>query len=514
MRLSQDILYYRLRSNYPVQFFSRNETGGTYASPILYEAGADLSDHVVIIQPEELERLLSETEPNGTMFVCTGKMLKKRFRKKQNLPSVIMIEKTVSPISVNNALIRTYDEFEDWDNALKGIIGRGGSFQDLINCCSTIIAEPIAIIDRESRITAESESSKGAADDPAHAEGIPPEGLDTVMAELDHNESGIRSDPYYYPFTGGWILGRNIIGNEKEFLGRIVIRLSTYEKSLQCFCNAVLEHFYGYVIELYNKYESFEVHEITNVRLATLLMNRLNKKFVSEKLWERAFNEYGWDGNGQYMLVQFIPNSLKGNNAGSVFAKVMDCKSANRWSESLCFICKGRVLLFINMDRLDGAGQSELFETLVAFSKGHLLITGVSLAFRGMNHLCAAYEQTRTAIEYGTVYHPSDYCYFFEDYALDYMIRSCKGSFQNEEICSSKLLLLAQYDKEKGTDYYKTLFTYFTCRFNAAEAAKQLFINRSTFHYRLERIQELVNIDFDSEDERLYLAMSFKILAQ
>ncbi len=514
MRLSQDILFYRLRSDYPVQFFSRNETNETYASPILYEAGADLSDHVVIIQPDELEQLLGETEPKGTLFVCIGKILKKRFRKKQNLPSIIMIEKNVSLIGVNNDLIRTYDEFEAWDNALKNIISRGGSFQDLINCCNTIIAEPIAIVDRDSRITAESAFSKGTADDTPDAEGDSPDGLNTVVSELDHKEPDSKGDPYYYPFTGGWILGRNIIGNEKEFLGRIVIRLSVYEECLLNYCNAVLEHFYGYVIELYNEYESFEVHEITNVRLATLLMNRLSKKFVSEKLWVRAFNEYGWDANGQYLLVQFIPNSLKGNNAGSVYAKVMDCKSANHWSESLCFICKGRVLLFINMDRLAGTGQAELFKTLVAFSKDHLLITGVSLVFRGMNHLCAAYEQTRTAIEYGTVYHPSDYCYFFEDYALDYMIRSCKGSFQNEEICSSKLLLLAQYDKEKGTDYYKTLFTYFTCRFNAAEAAKQLFINRSTFHYRLERIQELVNIDFDSEDERLYLAMSFKILTQ
>jgi sugar diacid utilization regulator len=192
----------------------------------------------------------------------------------------------------------------------------------------------------------------------------------------------------------------------------------------------------------------------------------------------------------------------------------MEYKAGNQWNESLCFICKGRVLLFINMDRSTRTGHPDLFETLVGFSKDHLLITGVSLGFRGMNHLCAAYEQTKTAIEYGTAYHPSDFCYFFEDCALDYMIRSCKGAFQNEEICSSKLLLLAQYDKEKGTDYYKTLHTYFIYRFNAAEAAKKLFINRSTFHYRLDRIQELVNINFDSEDERLYLAMSFKILAQ
>ena len=44
------------------------------------------------------------------------------------------------------------------------------------------------------------------------------------------------------------------------------------------------------------------------------------------------------------------------------------------------------------------------------------------------------------------------------------------------------------------------------------QSARKLFIHRSTFLYRLERIQEIVPIDFNNEDELFYLLLSFRIL--
>ena len=68
------------------------------------------------------------------------------------------------------------------------------------------------------------------------------------------------------------------------------------------------------------------------------------------------------------------------------------------------------------------------------------------------------------------------------------------------------------HDKQKGTEYYKTLSAYFDSRFNAVAASKALYIQRSTFLYRMKNIRKLVDIDFESKDEMLYMEMSFKIL--
>ena len=45
-------------------------------------------------------------------------------------------------------------------------------------------------------------------------------------------------------------------------------------------------------------------------------------------------------------------------------------------------------------------------------------------------------------------------------------------------------------------------------------AAEELFIHRSTFLYRLEKIKEILQSDLDDPDEIFYLNFSFRLLEQ
>ena len=511
MQLSQDIIFFRLLVSYPCQFFNRNESRKRYSYPIIYEAGVDLTDHVIVIHSDDLAVLLERGGFERSLFVCIGN----NPDLKPDMPPVIMIEENIPLISVNNFLIKTYDEFEKWDDSLNNVISKGGSFQDLVNCCEPILHEPIAIIDKDFHVVAESEKDKKLDYDNESEEedASPDNSYAMVINETDPRDIKNKLDSYILPAKNGRHIGRNIF-YRNEFAGRIAVHLRSDGEPLENYCNAIIVHFHTYVVKLYNEFSSFEVREASANRLATLLRNKLNNKRISEKLWEEAFAENGWDKNNRFLLVQFLPHSLNDLSVRDIYTNILNYKTDTAWNESLCFIYRERVLLLINMERFPRYDNPELFEALGDFSKSNHLAAGISRVFVGMKYLRSAYEQTKTAIEYGTTDHPSDSCYLFEKYALEYMLRNCIGSYESDEICSSKLLTLMQYDREKGTDYYKTLYTYFRCRYNAVEAAKQLFINRSTFHYRLERIQELAKIDFNSDDERLYLAISCKILEQ
>ena len=43
------------------------------------------------------------------------------------------------------------------------------------------------------------------------------------------------------------------------------------------------------------------------------------------------------------------------------------------------------------------------------------------------------------------------------------------------------------------------------------QTAKTLFIHRSTLFYRLDRIQQLADVDYENERERLYLLLSYHL---
>jgi DNA-binding PucR family transcriptional regulator len=94
------------------------------------------------------------------------------------------------------------------------------------------------------------------------------------------------------------------------------------------------------------------------------------------------------------------------------------------------------------------------------------------------------------------------------------MLKSAPGDFKKEQICSSKLLALQKYDAARHTKYYQTLSAYFQCRLNASLTAKTLHIHRSSLLTRLERMKKLFTINFDTDDDLLYLLLSWLIMEQ
>lgn len=81
-------------------------------------------------------------------------------------------------------------------------------------------------------------------------------------------------------------------------------------------------------------------------------------------------------------------------------------------------------------------------------------------------------------------------------------------------ICHENLLKLKETDEENHSEYMKTLRAYLDENLNATRAAEELFIHRSTFLYRLEKIKEILQSDLDDPDEIFYLNFSFRLLEQ
>ena len=65
-----------------------------------------------------------------------------------------------------------------------------------------------------------------------------------------------------------------------------------------------------------------------------------------------------------------------------------------------------------------------------------------------------------------------------------------------------------------SSSYYKTLLTYARLQYNAVASAKALYIHRSSFINRMERIRELIHLNLEDPEERLYLLLSFRIMEE
>lgn len=80
-----------------------------------------------------------------------------------------------------------------------------------------------------------------------------------------------------------------------------------------------------------------------------------------------------------------------------------------------------------------------------------------------------------------------------------------------EDFYNSTLKHLVDYDKKKSTELVRTLESYFRNNGNLTKISKELFAHYNTILYRINRINEICQIDLNNPDEQLNLQIALKI---
>lgn len=75
-----------------------------------------------------------------------------------------------------------------------------------------------------------------------------------------------------------------------------------------------------------------------------------------------------------------------------------------------------------------------------------------------------------------------------------------------------RLKPLIDYDQSHSTNLIETLDIYFKNCQNSVKTAKDLFIHRNTLLYRLERISEVLDLDFNNSEQILIMQLALKAL--
>lgn len=75
----------------------------------------------------------------------------------------------------------------------------------------------------------------------------------------------------------------------------------------------------------------------------------------------------------------------------------------------------------------------------------------------------------------------------------------------------SDLKRLGAYDAQNGTAYVQTLEAYLRCRNHLTPAAKELYLDRGTLRYRLQKIQELLGVDLEQPATAALFRMGLQV---
>lgn len=140
------------------------------------------------------------------------------------------------------------------------------------------------------------------------------------------------------------------------------------------------------------------------------------------------------------------------------------------------------------------------------------IYVGISRQFQNISEFYQYYQQSLKAISLGRYACPEEYIFYYSRVQYFEFLELAEHPLDRTALCHPYLLTLKEYDTAHGNNLFDTLYRYILNDGNIQKTAADLFIHRNTVRYRMDKIQELVPIDFSNIAEISNVFISYRIM--
>lgn len=410
-----------------------------------------------------------------------------------------------------NAALEVFTRFRDFELELRGILSGGGSLSDLCSAGSRFFRNPMYIHDDMFTVLAMSANAEDALNfeynertgklylplqlindfklDPTYQHTL--ELTEAGTWDSEQSTRGIRS-----LFVNLW--------DEGTYLGRLLI--SQFQNQLPAGYARAAEQFARYIVLLLQrdgKNQSHAYQDFESILLSLMEGNRPDARDMRAML-----QILGWDESDRYLCLK-----LQDQNANASIRpdRALDGELSSVLDGFACFHHQRRVCIVINLT-VSHSDVSQIRLRLAPYIRDSLMYGGISNPVTGIYALSQGFRQTDLVLDHISVRDNSQWLLPFSACALQYFHSCITQEMPARLLADPALLELQRYDAENGTPYYETLRTYLLSERSIPKTADALIIHRTTLTYRLRKIEELVRLNLDDDEQRQYILFSIFLL--
>lgn len=402
----------------------------------------------------------------------------------RTLPANFCLLKNASSIlSLFNQIQDLFQSLEQWRNDLICACLKGASIQRLLEISQPVLNAPLAVMDSYSHLIASA---------PAWEPGHMTDAFNAFKEKIRHCRISGQDD--YVSEAGLFCVN---IGRQSS----MPCQLFMLKKDPKTFC----EH-YDFLLEYLA--EMIQYAFTHNTMLHSLFQTILAGKSINHTFISQQLDALGWRFEDHYICIILEDSHM---NAENPDLRSICSYIENSMPWACAFIYKNNIVIYINQSKAQ-LTVSAISEKLAYFIRDQLLKAGYSRCMPGHMDLYEQYVQAHAALEMGKCKRPSLWIHHFNEIALDYILEEATKKLPGYMISHEKLLKLKYIDNLHHTEYVKTLRCYLNNHCNAVQTAKALYIHRSTFLYRLDKIKDILHTDLNNPDETLYLMLSLHFI--
>ena len=425
-----------------------------------------------------------------------------------NIPYIqVALENLEEIAEFMNDMQEIFDTADGWERKIHDLMLEHAGMERLLQVTSEFLQNPLTVIGLDFTFVAEA----GSKYLPPRARLYTDEGLNVeyVNALLQNETYREMADTYETVMFPAYISGcrsmnRNLFVDKKA-THRLILTECRVEITQGVIC--VLDI-------LSEKLEFLLAHEEEETDpdrdIEQIFVRVLSDRTADYMQVSRELSELGWGGNHEYMCLILQITYLNQQNLST---KAISRYIKKKLGDSVSFLYQDEIVVFFDLTRL-GMNQEEVAGKLVYFIRDTSLKAGYSRVMTGHMNLRRQYVQAKTALDVGSRKKPYLWIHYFSQVAMTYILEQATKRLPGTMICHEGLLELKKHDEENQTQYMETLRVYLEQHLSATQAARELFIHRSTFLYRLDRIREILQSDLDDPEEIFYLELSFRLLEQ
>ncbi len=479
--IQKEFIRNELRYRYPHLQDSIRTPEQPVGRPLLFERAAKkYGARIVICFADDLNTLQDKSQ-SAALFLCIGSPDESHLLKYD----ICILPAEEQTSAVLNFIQRLFDRLDDWTQSLRQAAETGEGVEELLSRAGEILQNPVALLDERGHVIAQSDSMDT-----------------TILARVTHSDN----------MQGGRV---GMIGNRAE-PEALFVSLISEESNYTLLCAASERPLYASDEIVLDSLAGF---------LRLMLSERANRFFVTQERRENSkvssafrslltndeqqsaalatLEELGWLDSDEYAILAIEPlnGDLRAAQANAI------CNLFESTFEGSCaFSLPPVIVAAVRTELLE---SERLVQALRSFAAENKLLIGICEPYRGYSLLQDRLKQAKLALDHAGAY--DGVARFFDVMESD-PASILKLELPKELLCLRSVHAMARYDRQHETNYLETAEQYVVNHFNAVKTAGELFIHRSTFLYRLERIKAQFGLDLDDRNiSLLLLLLSFKI---
>lgn len=423
-------------------------------------------------------------------------------------PHISHIDRSVYEIL--NETLSVFQIHRDFEQELNDILSCGGSLNELCEAGCRFFNNPLYVHDNLFTILALPRYEEGMLNFEKNQESgemhIPLWLVNDFKFDEDYqktlemHEAAIwGKDQYPHNFRSLYV---NIWDGDYYF-GRVLINeIDTALKPGQA---TAAEAFATYVLRILKR--DIATKNSYYRDYSELIRNLLLSRPYEKSQLSRFLETLSWKESDRFIVLLFESQdksiSIRSDSA-------LRNRLASLLNSSFSFFHEQRLCVIVNI-AVSNLRKAILHQYIAPLVRDSYMYCGISSLVYGVHSLSTAYRQAEAALYYLRG-EEGRWLNTFENSALDYLRDSTKMDIPHENFIPDNLSRIRLMDKENGTQFYKTLKYYIVNERDIPKTAAALFVHRTTLVYRLERMKEMLAMNLDDPDVRLYLLLSFRMV--